>query len=299
MKTLKRRIIAVAAFMCVAMASFTSCAGSKSSTDKADVAGDDVIEVVTNAEGNMIAAPFQDGTPVGGNIQFGGKNINAPDPVATEPATEYVPVTDASGEGVTEFIPVTEAGGQSVTESGGNVVTTAVPVTEAVTLAPVEDNYVDDTIMRYIFWLDIEDDVDYTFNGQFVKLSFRVKDDAAERVYPIAIDPDISTVGGKSLNRDIKVFNGAIGVGKDAGTQDVSNVTGPVVYAEKKTVNKGDTFDYYVYFDKNPGVAAIMMWISYDANALEWLGTKPCGEFEPIAEKRKPETGTNPANTQE
>lgn len=298
--------------MCVAVASFAGCSSSKSSTDKADVAGDDVIAINTDANGNMVAAPLQDGSPESGILSIPG--INAPDPVKpAEPETEYVPVTEANGQAVTEYVPatgangqdateyvpVTEAGGEAVTEAGGQAVTTAlqvtqaVKVTQAVTVAPTEDDYVDDTQMRYIFWLDIEKDIDYKFEGKFVKVSFKVKDNAAERVYPITIDPDISTVGGKSLNRSVKVVNGAIGVGKQVEAQDVSNIDGPVVYADKVNANKGDTIDFYISFDKNPGVAAIMTWVTYDANAFEWLGIKPCGEFEPIANARTQSGGTN------
>ncbi len=292
MNNLKKRIIALAAFMCVAVASFASCSSSKSSTDKADVAGDDVIAINTDANGNMVAAPLQDGSPESGILSI--PEINAPDPVKpAEPETEYVPATDANGQAVTEYVPATDANGQAVTEAGGQVVTTALQVTQAVTVASTEDDYVDDTQMRYIFWLDIEKDIDYKFEGKFVKVSFKVKDNAAERVYPITIDPDLSTVGGKSLNRSVKVVNGAIGVGKQVEAQDVSNIDGPVIYADKVNANKGDTIDFYISFDKNPGVAAIMTWVTYDANAFEWLGIKPCGEFEPIANTRTQSGGTN------
>jgi len=312
MKNLRQRIIALAAFMCVAAASFASCSSSKSSTNKADVAGDEAIAIVTDANGNMVAAPFQDGSPESGILSIPG--INAPDPVKpAEPeteyvpvteaggqaATEYVPATDANGEAATEYVPVTEANGEAVTEAGGEIVTTAVQVTQAitvtqaVTVAPTEDSYVDDTQMRYIFWLDIEKDIDYKFEGKFAKISFKVKDTAAERVYPITIDPDISTVGGKSLNRSIKVVNGAIGVGKQVEAQDISNIDGSVVYADKVSANKGDTIDFYISFDNNPGVAAIMTWVSYDANAFEWKGIQPCGEFEAIAKTRTMTGGNN------
>ena len=312
MKNLKQRIIAIAAFMCVAAASLAGCSSSKSSTDKADVASDDIIEIITDANGNMVAAPVQDGSPESGILSIPG--INSPDPVKpAEPeteyvpvteangqaATEYVPVTEANGQTATEYVPVTEANGQAATEADGKTVTTAqqvtsaVPVTQVVTVGATEDGYVDDTQMRYIFWLDIADDIDYKFEGKFVKVSFKVKDTAEERVYPITIDPDLSTVGGTSLNRSVKVVHGAIGVGKQVEPQDVSNITGPVVYADKVNANKGDTVDFYISFDRNPGVAALMTWVSYDANALEWQGIQPCGEFEAIATKRsKPESGT-------
>ena len=318
MKNLKKRIAAAGAFICVAAASisFTACSDKNSSNGNDDILNDDAIEIITNEEGYMVAAPFQDGAPEGDSISLNGLlDYNKPDPEKMEAVTEYVPVTEAGGQSVTEYVPVTEAGGQSVTEyvpvteaggqavteNGGQAVTEAiavteaVPVTEAVTVPPADDSYVGNTQMRYIYWLDIEKDIDYTFNGKFAKITFKVKDDAVSRVYPIAIDPDISTVGGVSLNRSTKVFNGAIAVGTGLDApQDVSNVSGPVVYADKITAQPGDTVDFYISFDNNPGVAALMTWVSYDTNALEWQGIKPCGEFEAIASTRT-QSGTSPA----
>ena len=80
MKTLKQRLIAIAALTCVAMTSFVSCAdtssSSSSSNTAADVASDGDIEIVTNDEGLMIAAPFQVITPEDGKVSFNDIDFN-------------------------------------------------------------------------------------------------------------------------------------------------------------------------------------------------------------------------------
>ena len=320
MKTLKQRLIAIAALTCVAMTSFVSCAdtssSSSSSNTAADVASDGDIEIVTNDEGLMIAAPFQVITPEDGKVSFNGIDFNAPDPTRAstteaasettgstasavvtdangQPATEFVEVTDSNNQPVTEMVKVTDASGQVVTEADGKEVTSAVAVTQAVPVteaATQGGNQATDASQgsKYIFWIDIGKDVDFKFNGQFVKITFKVKDGTPDGEYPITIDPDISTVDGKSLNRQLNVLNGTIKVGGTIDPQEIKS-DGITVYADNISAKAGDTIDYYINIKNNPGAAALMMWFSYDANALELQKVKACGEFADIA--NAPEVG--------
>ena len=342
MKTLKQRLIAIAALTCVAMTSFVSCAdtssSSSSSNTAADVASDGDIEIVTNDEGLMIAAPFQVITPEDGKVSFNDIDFNAPDPTRAstteaasettgstasavvtdangQPATEFVEVTDSNNQPVTEMVKVTDASGQVVTEADGKEVTSAVAVTQAVPVTEAatqggnqatdasqgnseaseatqaqssDSNYQSKTESKYIFWIDIGKDVDFKFNGQFVKITFKVKDGTPDGEYPITIDPDISTVDGKSLNRQLNVLNGTIKVGGTIDPQDIKS-DGITVYADNISAKAGDTIDYYINIKNNPGAAALMMWFSYDANALELQKVKACGEFADIA--NAPEVG--------
>lgn len=335
MKTLKQRLIAIAALTCVAMTSFVGCADSSSSSKKvntADVGSDDDIEIVTNGDGNMIAAPFQVITPEDGKVSFNGMDFNAPDPTRAavteaasqqstatvivtdasgQPATEVVNVTEADGQPATEIVKVTNSSGEIVTEADGKeatssvVVTKVVPVTEAVTSGSESgssaseatqgetSNYESKTDSKYIFWFDINKDIDYKFEGQFVKITFKVKDGIPDGEYPITIDPDISTVHGESLNRKLNILNGSVKIG---GTAEPQNVTsdGVTVYADNVSAKPGDTIDYYINIKNNPGAAALMMWFSYDSNALECQKVKACGDFADIA--NAPEVGTASKN---
>lgn len=299
MKNFKQRLIAAAAFACVAAVSLTGCSDS-SSKKKNDVLSDDTIEIITNASGDWIASPFQVISPDDGSVSLpGGIDINAPDPVKEEDTTGVAVVTDAKGEPVTEYVAVTDDKGEqatevvTATEEDGKEVTKVVTVTEPVTITEIvtgaakPDDYQSKTTSKYIFWLDIEDDVDYHFDGQFVKISFKVKDSAPDGDYTVTIDPDISTVGGVSLNKSIKKFNGTVRVGGSIDAADVSSVDAPVIYADNVSAKQGETIDYYINIANNPGCAAMMIWFSYDENALECVGSpKPCGEFADIAAAR-------------
>lgn len=309
MKNLRKRLIAIAALTCIAMTSFTcvGCSDSKSSgssENAADVDLDDSpIELVTNENGAMVAAPFQVVRPdENGKINFNGVDINAPDPTqaTTKKKTPvvYEVVTEADGQPKTEFVPVTDLNHQNVTDASGQVVTEAVTVTQAVTQATSEavsaddsGAYKSDTESMYIFWIDIEKDINYEFEGQFLKASFKIKDDAPEQDYPVSISPDLSTVGGKSLNKDVKVYNGTIRVGGDIDKKSIPSDQF-VIYADNVSAKPGDTIDYYVNINKNPGMAAFMIWFSYDSNAMECLGVEACGKFEEISSRTSPQVGT-------
>ena len=317
MKTLKQRIIAIAALTCVAMSAFTSCSDKSSSSKHAaaDVGSDKDIEIVTNEDGYMVAAPFQVITPEDGKVNLNGIDINAPDPTRAatteksdktttkvitlangEEATEIVTELDENNQPVTEYVTVTDASGQVVTEAGGQpvteavVVTKAVPATETVVVSDSDAteaetkpaDYQSKTETKYIFWMNIDKDIDFDFEGQFVKLTFQVKADAPNGEYPITIDPDISTVAGKSLNREINVLNGCVNVGGTATPQNITS-DGISVYADNVSAKPGDTVDLYFNIKNNPGVAAVMMWFSYDANALECKKVVATGDFADIA----------------
>lgn len=289
MKNFKKRIIAFTALCCVAISSTVGCS-DKNSSKKEEALGDIPFEYVTNEEGAQIQAPLQVITPdENGNISFGnGVDINAPDKTESkEPVTEYVVVTDSNNQPVTEIVPVTEANGQPVTEENGNQATTAVDVTTMITVESTEpdSNYVSDTKSKFIYWMDISKDENFLFEGQFIKLKFKIKDDAPERDYPIAITSDLATNEGKSLNKLTKRFNGTIRVGGEIENHDVSGETGLVVYADKTSAKAGETVDYYLNIKNNPGMAACIMWVSYDANAMEFTGYEAVGQFADIASR--------------
>lgn len=305
MKTIKQRIIAVAAFACVAASALTGCSDSSSSKKK-EALSDDTIEIITNASGDWVASPFQVITPdESGKVNVNGVDINAPDPVKEEssdtavvtdsngePATEVVTVTDANGEPVTQVNTSVDKDGKEVTEIAN--VTEIVNVTEAATAAEKPADYQSKTAQKYIFWLDIEKDIDYNFDGQFVKMTFKVKDNAPDGDYAVTIDPDVSSVAGVSLNKSIKKFNGTVRVGGDIEAADVSGVDGPAIYADKVSAKQGDTIDYYINIKNNPGCAAMMIWFSYDENALECIGSpKPYGEFAEVAASRATSGSSN------
>lgn len=317
MKNIRKRLIALAALTCIAMTSFVGCSSDDDSSDAGLELETSPIELLTNSDGAMFAAPFQVVKPdENGKVNFNGVDINAPDP--TQPTTKkkttviYETVTEADGQPKTEFVPVTDLNGQNVTEADGKVVTEAAVVTQAVTEAATnateaasngasedptaspsdsDSDYKSNTQSMYVLWIDLEKDVDYNFEGQFLKATLKIKDNIPEQDYPISIAPDLSTVAGKSLNKTVKTFNGTVRVGGSIEPKSISSDQF-TIYADNVSAKPGDTIEYYININKNPGMAAMNIWFSYDSNAMECLGIEPCGEFAEISARTSPEVGT-------
>lgn len=314
MKKFANRIIAAAAVSCLALTSFVGCSNNNNSDSNdsngesnktaVDNMAEHGIEVVTNESGNMVQIPFVNVEPdKNGKVSIApGMDVNAPDSVMdpdAEPSTSYVAVVDDKGQPVTEYVPITEANGEQATEAGGKLLTTAIPVTTVVT-SPAGNNdasdYVSNTKSMYSLWIDITDNVDYVFNDQFIKLTFKVKEDAPAKDYTIAIEPDLSNRKGQSQQYNATVLNGTIRVGSDIEPQDVSSYNNLVVYADNMSANPGDTIDYYINMKNNPGLVAVMLWFSYDSNALEFVRCQPAGEFANITSRTK--VGTKAASAE-
>lgn len=288
MKNFKKRLIALIALSCVALTSVVGCSDSSSSSKNSSPeteAGNDVIEAITNENSFTVINPFQYGSIQDG-INSGLADVNAPDPTSSnsEKTTVYEAVLDKNNQPVTEVVTATNAEGETVTEY--------VPVTTVVESSG--SDYVSATDGRYIFWLDISKDQDFLFEDQFIKITFKIKDDAPEKDYTITINPDLANVNGVSLNKSTKVMNGTIRVGGSIEAADVSSESGLVVYGDQVSCKPGDTVDYYINIKNNPGLVTTLIWFYFDSNAMDFVTCEPAGGFADIATRTQ--TGTTPAN---
>jgi hypothetical protein len=313
MNTLKKRLISLALLTCFAFTSAVGCSSNDSSnSEKGYTSGSDVqngtaaannaspaddvtIAAITNEEGNPIIMPIQSGSINGGNVTAdNGMNLNGPDPESVdsspEPATESVTVVDENGEPVTESVEVTNASGETVTEANGQPVTEFVPVTSISKADNTSvENYTSNTQGQYILWVDISKDENFFFNDQFIKVTFKIKDNIPEGDYPITLVTDFSSISGVSIEPD-KVVNGTIRVGgSKIAAADVSSESGFVVYGDNVNAKPGEEVEFYINCKNNPGLAAILMWFYYDSNAMDFVDLESVGEFGDIA--ANPSTG--------
>ena len=243
MKNFAKKIVAIFAILAVAASTFAGC-NKKEETSA------------------PMQYPFEVGAAADNSLSLDNPNadLDAEDPVAdateapvTEIVTEVQDVTDAEGQPATEFVPVTEADGQEATDAAGAQVTEAVKVTNVVTnvvTKPVEKPttpaYTAKKDGRYAMWLDISKDANFFFEGNMITASFKVKEGIPDGDYPIEIVPDLSDVAGvaiypeKTINGVIRVNNGEI------EAIDVSKETGMVFYGDAIACKQGDTIDFNI-----------------------------------------------------
>jgi len=348
MKNITRKIIAVAALLCVAASVFTGCSSTSTSDSDSGNGSDQKISVDTGEA--VVKYPFEVGSPEDSPID--APDLNEEDPTqpvttsadddkkesssttkAEEDTTEVVKVTDEKGQPATIVVqvtkpagqpvteangqPVTNADGQAVTEAGGEPVTDAKgePVTEIAEVTAVvtkatghtaevvtkpteanekpaetqaqnqtENSYKSKQDARYAMWLDISKDKNFKFEGDFIKMKYKIKDDIPDGDYKIRIAPDLSDIAGVAVNPG-KVIDGIIRVNNGSvESMDVSSESADLVfYVDNVEAKQGDTIECCINVKNNTGLAAFNIWMYFDSNAMEFIEAVPCGEFEEIA----------------
>ncbi|HBB71450.1 MAG TPA: hypothetical protein DCZ71_02455 [Ruminococcus sp.] len=318
MNNITKKIIAIGALLAIAMTSVTGCGSVKRHSSSSSEA------VAATDEAPMLQMPldFIDPEEDSDNpLEEYGIDPEADDPVADstevayQNATEVVKETDENGQPVTEIQevteiqPVTEADGQPATDEKGNQRTEVVKatvivektkivnvtdnkgqvVTEAVkntvTTAAANNDYTPKTKQNYAMWLDISNDENFFFEGEFLKYTFKIKEGIPDGDYKIRITPDFSDVTGKSVYPS-KTIDGTIRVNNGSVDKiDVGSETGFTVYGTNAACKQGDTVDFYVNVKNNTGIVAFVMKIYYDGNAMELTNYSAAGDFEEISSR--------------
>lgn len=291
MTDFRKKAIALAAVACMAITSAASCTKKSASSTSNNGSGSGsaqtasnngpTLENIENDNGAVVVTPFQTGSPA----DLAASGLTPPDTDVDLDSDD--PQTKTTTQPATEIVEVTEANGEKATDANGAV------VTEIVT-KPTDassSDYTSKTDSRYCLWIDISKDSDYIFNGDFIEVVFKLKDNIPNKDYPVRFNPDLSTVAGKSVTPD-KVIQGNIRVGGDIEEQDVSSETGFVAYGDNVSAKAGDEVIYHINLKNNPGIAAMLVWVYYDSNAMDIEGIYPSGEFSSFA--KKTQTGAKP-----
>lgn len=287
MKNLTKKIFAVFAVLCVASAGFAGCTKNNQK--------DDSNPSPTISEADM-KYPLQfgsadDGNPLvsgGDDVDLDGEDPTKAAVIDDEPAvqesTEYQDVTDADGEPVTEVQEATDAQGAAVTSIVK--VTTMIKKPAETKPAVTKPAYTPKNDGRYALWMDVSKD-NFYFEGEYIKMTFKVKKDAPDGDYKIRIATDLAGTTPNSPAKAIypdKIVDGIIRVNNGSiDPVDVSSESGLVLYGDNVAAKQGDTVEYYFYIKNNPGLVAFCNWYYFDSNALEFVDAKACGEYEEIA----------------
>lgn len=117
-------------------------------------------------------------------------------------------------------------------------------------------------------WLDVEKGSDFVFDGSFLKITFKVNDNAKDGVYPINITTaDFGSYAGKTLK--VNTVNGSVTVGDASSSGSESSLSGDfdAIVSQEKAA-QGDEVTVNISLSNNPGFAGFHFVVSYDADAL-------------------------------
>ena len=312
MKNNKRKFMILSIIAALALSSTVGCGDGK----KKDSSSDNSTTSTTVDPEKFIKQPVQFYFPTDSLEENATKSaLEAEDPTApndgsdtetdpedtdnnnsSEPATKYINVTEANGQPATIFVDATEANGEKVTNSNGETVTQSVQATTAVVDENSNNNnnnnvdssnYVPYMQESWAQWMDISKDEDYIFNGEFIEVTFKVKDNTPDGVYDVQItNPDFANYykGGTEVIPDT-VVDGKVYVNKDLEPQrEFTDSDGFAVYGDHVAVKQGDEVKFLFYMNNNPGLVAMSFIFEYDRNAMDIVSCKTAGEFAEIAD---------------
>lgn len=237
-------------------------------------------------------------------LQFVYGSGDAPDSTEAaedqnEPATEVVTeiLTEVVTEyTATEYVAVTDEAGQQMTEAGGavqtevqEVVQTEVAteiVTEVVTVpagGSGEHTPSYDTCKAY--WLDMTQQGDFTFNGEFLVLEFQVKEDIPDGNYPISIS--YTDIGSWELvSRYPECVAGEIVVGDAEPTKQAeASADAFTLTVDSVAAKQGETAKVVINMANNPGFCGFVIDIQYDAAAMSIVKSYGGADFDDAAVK--------------
>lgn len=239
--------------------------------------GEDTSPVTTTAKATSASATTTTAKATAASTTTTAKATSASTTTTTAKATDASATTTAKATAT-----ATSATTTTSKATATSATTTAFEAETTVTTTSA--GYVAETDAKYFMWVDIAKDKDYVFNDEFIKLSFKIKEDIPDKDYTIRLKPDLSDIKGVSIYPD-SVIHGTIRVNSGSiALVDVSAETGMAVYGDNIACKQGDTVDYYINFKNNSGIAGALIWFYYDSNAMELVSLKPVGEFAEIAE---------------
>ncbi len=217
--------------------------------------------------------------------------------------TDAAQTTEIATQVITEYVPVTEADGQQVTEANGEVQTEVVtsvqteivtapasedatdegtapeaPATEATTEAPAVHTPSYDTCKAY--WLDMSQQSDFDFNGEFLVIEFKINENVPDGSYPVTIAT--TDFGSWELvTRVPECINGEVTVGNAEAAKQSEATTGSfALKVENAKGNPGDTVKVAVDLSNNPGFCGFVVDVQYDAAALTIVDTYGGADFD-------------------
>lgn len=277
MKTNRARWIACL-LACAIGVSLTACGksnDSSKSSDNSTAAGDDSSEGTIASEDlakmqkqNMT---FEYALDMDDDESSGNADVPVNENVNTQ--------NNNSSSGEDSYVVVTDDSGNEVKDEKGNVVTEVVKGNsknnESSTAgsngsgASGGDSYQANIKTFQAYWLDMSSGKNVVCNGDFLDVTFKIKDDAPDGNYALTAGAnDFANWDAQSV--PVSFVDGDIAVGsaseKTAGSAENGTFT---IAAGTAKGNPGDEVTVRFDMSDNPGIVALIFRFKYDANALE------------------------------
>ena len=207
--------------------------------------------------------------------------------VEAETATEI--------EEVTEFVAMTDEKGQDVTDAAGAVATEPVVVETRTVVVENSNggseskssdqqqggasNYTPSYDTCKAYWLDMSQMGDYTFNGEFLVITFKVNDNVPDGNYPVSISmTDIAS--WDLVKYEPTKINGEVAINTAVTAQEDMPSSDFALKINSVAAKQGDEATITMDLANNPGFCGFVIDIQYDANAMTIIDASAGKDFD-------------------
>ena len=137
-------------------------------------------------------------------------------------------------------------------------------------------------LVAQAYWMDLSEQADKVFNGEYLKAQFKIKETAQNGIYPITIEKADFSNWGDPDPKTVKFvqIDGAIVVGGNAEENQFTDSTEPQLLVSNVSGNPGDTVTVIFKVKNNPGVVGNILNFSFNGDALEYLGGESGADFD-------------------
>lgn len=137
-------------------------------------------------------------------------------------------------------------------------------------------------LVAQAYWMDLSEQADKVFNGEYLKAQFKIKETAQNGIYPITIEKADFSNWGDPDPKTVKFvqIDGAIVVGGNAEDNQFTDSTEPQLLVSNVSGNPGDTVTVIFKVKNNPGVVGNILNFSFNGDALEYLGGESGADFD-------------------
>ena len=117
------------------------------------------------------------------------------------------------------------------------------------------------------YWLDMTQQGDYNFNGEFLTITFEINKDIPDGSYPVTIaKTDIASWDLVRYNPVI--VNGEVAVNSELMPQDDLSADEFCLKVNSQAAKQGETVTMTIDLANNPGFCGFVIDVQYDSNAM-------------------------------
>lgn len=231
------------------------------------------------------------------NSSDSAKSSTAVTPDKPVAVTEHVEVTDNAGQPVTdsagtvqtevvtvtEQVKVTDNAGQPVTDSAGTVQTEVVnvtepPATEKATQPTEAVAYTPSYDICKSYWLDMSENGDFFFEGEFLIIEFEVNENIPDGNYPVRIkSTDIAS--WDLVKWEPVCIDGEVAVNSNITSQQNAG-DDFTLKVDSVSAKQGEKATVAIDLSNNPGFCGFVLEIEYDKSAMKIVSTSAGADFD-------------------